>query len=213
MSTTLEVAENLSDLVVNTNDLKKEISRLKKLITLGFEGDNKGVEKVAKVFGSEDQDEIKKLYDNIGNIIKAIYIQGSFENFSNYLKNVHSVNLQSCNFSLKYKNNSKKIEKYKEEFEYYFLEPSCNPENDIVRIQNSLTANFKEIKIETDNYKEEFNTQANNISDTKETLKTITKILVQSKTKDIEVKDVVTDIEEKIQEQEVALTILNNKEK
>lgn len=212
MPTTLEAAETLSDLAVNNNDLKKEVSRLKKLITLGFEGENKGLEKVAKTLCSEDTEQIKKLYDNLGSVIKAIYLEGSFDQFASYLKINHSVYLDECTFAPQYIETPKKHQKYTSEFEQYFLEQPVNPEEDMKRIQSSLVANFKEIKIEADKYKEEFETQADGIPDTPEILKTITKILSQSKIKVQDLDDVVAKVEEALHSQEVALNLLSNKE-
>lgn len=207
MTKTLEVAESISDMYVENAVLGKEISKLKKMIGLGFEGKTIGSDKVAKILGSEDSESIAKLYDTIGGLIKSVKTEGSLDKLITYLNINHSITLD-CTATPSYNRLPKKKSKYNDLFNEYFLESPTNPETDMKRIMNSLSANYKEAKVEDLKVKEEIEAQLENITDTEETLKTLTKMLTRSKLKDIEVSDVVSELESKMAEQEIAINLL-----
>jgi len=205
---TLEAAETLSDMEVENSEISKEINNLKKMLYNGFEGKPVGFDRVAKTYASNDNKEITKLYDLIGGLIKGVKFTGNEDQLKQYLQLNHSIDLK-CNATPVFTKSKKKFEKFKDEYDAYFLEEPKTAETAVEKILTSISVNSKELKQKTDEIKEEFIAVAETLSDSETTLKTVTRLLTKAKTKDMKVADVVAEVESKLSEQEVALDILN----
>lgn len=213
MNKILEAAETLSDLNEERKVIQKEVSKLNKMIKTGFEGKQSGLDKVAKVYSSELNEDVDKFYTSIGNSIKGIALSGNFEKFKEFM-NVHfSINLLDFEPKLTYTKKDKKKSKFQDLYEEYFLDPAPNKANDAMKkILSSMSANYKEVKKESDKIKEEFEQFNTTVGCPKRTLQTLTQIMSKAKSKDIEVSEVTCDIETKISEEQMALDLLGEKE-
>ena len=145
MSKTLTAAETLSDMEVEHHVLTGEIGKLKKMLLTGFEGKQIGFDKAARVLGSGETEEIAKLYDLLGGLIKAVKYLGSEEKLQNYLKINHSITYE-CNATPTFNKNNKKFLKFKDAYNSYFLDPPTTPTEATSKILSSISANAKEYK-------------------------------------------------------------------
>lgn len=215
MNKIVEAAETLSDLQQEKKVIQKEVSKLSKMIKTGFEGKQAGLDKVAKVYSSELNEDVDKFYTSIGNSIKGIALAGNFEKFKDFLSLNFGISLVDYEPKLSYTKKDKKKQKFQDLYEEYFLDPAPNKADEAMKkIMVSMSANFKEIKKESDKIKEEFEQVNTSVGCPKRTLQTLTSIISKAKSKDVDVKEVTSDIEIKISEEQMALDLLeNNNEK
>lgn len=211
MNKIVEAAETLSDLQQEKKVIQKEVSKLSKMIKTGFEGKQAGLDKVAKVYSSELNEDVDKFYTSIGNSIKGIALAGNFEKFKDFLSLNFGISLVDYEPKLSYTKKDKKKQKFQDLYEEYFLDPAPNKADEAMKkIMVSMSANFKEIKKESDKIKEEFEQVNTSVGCPKRTLQTLTSIISKAKSKDVDVKEVTSDIETKISEEQMALDLLEN---
>lgn len=211
-----ELVKQLQDVIdkkVDNNDIKIELSKLTKMLKIGFEKKTSGMEKVPKTFASNDTKKIMKSYDVIANQINALKVSGSFDKFNEYLKINYGI---TVNFSSedapsnKYISTPKKYKKFNDLYTEYFLEELPKHPNDAIeKILKSLTALNKEFSNENDGVKEllkEIIEKQNEHSPL--TIKTVDKILTNARLKTTNVEEVANALDEHLTLQSQGIEIV-----
>lgn len=205
---TLQAAEDLAALKFEQSNLAKEIGKLKKMISTGFEGKLIGADKVAKVYGSNDNDQLTKFYEFLGGCIKTSYMMGNGDKLQSYLKTNHGIDIEA-NPRPMYETKAKKKQKFDDLYNEYFMEPAPKSATTaMTKILGSMSANYKELIDENVKLKEELEAMIDSISDTPLTLKTLIRMLSKAKSKDMEVADVASEMEAKLSEEQIAVNLV-----
>jgi len=213
MNKIIEAAETLTDLQQEKKVIQREIGKLNKMIKTGFEGKQSGLDKVAKVYSSNLNEDIERFYTNIGNSVKAIALTGNFEKFSEYIKIHFGITFNEYEPKISYIKKDKKKQKFLDLYEEYFLDPAPNKADEAIKkILSSMSVNFNEVKKESDKIKEEFEQVNTTAGCPKRTLQTLCNILSKAKSKDIEISDVTSEFETKISEEQMAIDLLEKPE-
>jgi hypothetical protein len=148
MNTLIKALEEVIDRKADNHELKQELSTLTKMLKTGFDSPTTGMEKVPKLFASNDSAKISKAFDSIGNMIGALKISGNFDKFAEYME-IHfgikfefsSENAPNIRFNTK----PKKFRKFEDAFTGYFLaEVPSSPQEAVAKILKSLDTLTKE---------------------------------------------------------------------
>jgi hypothetical protein len=215
MSNIIKDVTSIVDREVEVAEIKQEISALVKMLKLGFEKKTNGIEKPAKVYATADEKKLAKYYDSIANQIKGIASFGSLDKFADYMYLNHNIkmNLPDVFPTMAYAKSKKKSGKFKDLYSGYFLEdvPRKSEEalNKIVNSINKLTKTFTD---EATPIKEDFKllieaqTEYSPI-----TIKLLEKVLRTAKMKDLTIEDATSDVDSKLDLQQMAITLLEKK--
>lgn len=205
--------DELINIKEENHELKQELSNLVKMLKSGFEKKTIGMEKIPKLFASNDEKKIAKFYDTLANNINALKISGSFELFQNYININYGIKIDFAHDnspSNHYVTKPKKLNKFKDLYSTYFLEDIPKDANvAIKKIMSSLDSLTKENVTMNDNIKEILNSiieQENN--HTPSTIKTLDKILTSARIKNMKASEVASDIEDKLNLQLQAVDII-----
>lgn len=216
MTELIKALEEIIEKKAEDHDIRKELSALTKMLKTGFDSNTSGMEKVPKLFASNDEKKIAKTYDTIGNLIVAMKITGNLDKFSQYL-NIHfGINISFASDSspnLKFNSNKKKFKKFEDLYTGYFLDSvPQTPVETVGKILKSIDALTKEhnnINDEVkDSLKEVINGQAEH---SPLTVKTVDKIMTSARFKAIPPEDVANNIEELINLQQQGVDIILKK--
>jgi hypothetical protein len=193
----------LIDQKAENQDLKNELSSLHKMLKSGFETKTTGMEKIPKLYASNDADKIKKFYDIMGNQINALKISGNFDLFATYLSTTFGINISFQSESspiISYIKKGKKFNKFQDLFTRYFLsEVPKSPKEAVSKILTSLDKLTKECNTETDAIKESLKAIIEKQAEhSPATVKTVDKILTSARIKALKVEDVASDAEDKL---------------
>lgn len=201
----VQTAEDVAERKLESEDIKKEISKLKKMLKTGFSNKTDGMEKVTKVLATDDPKKIAKFYTEIANIIKALAISNNLEKFNDYLMNFN-VSVTS-NKELSYLKKGKKKEKFKMLYsEYFYEEPPQSGTAAGEKILIAMETNYKTLRQQDEALKEEAENLSYSCS--KRTFNTLTGALLSAKKKDVALEDVINEIEVKLNEQQQAVDLL-----
>lgn len=204
-----KLIKDLQDLIekkADNHDLKKELSVLLKLLKTGFEAKTTGMEKVPKVYASNDAAKIKQFYDSFGNQISALKISGNFDLFADYLKITYGINISftsDASPNIQYIKKTKKFNKFKDLYTGYFIdEIPQTPKEAVAKILNSLDKLTKEYDNENSIVKEALKDIIEGQTEhSPSTVKTIDKILTSARIKSLKVEDVANSAEEVLNSQ------------
>jgi len=209
--------EELIELKADNQDLKKELSSLLKMLKVGFESTTKGMEKIPKLYATNDTEKIMAFYNSFGNQINAMKLSGNFEKFAEFLRITYGINISFTSETapnIHYIKKPKKLQKFQDLFNRYFLEEAPRSAAEAVtKILNSLDKLTKENISENDTIKETLKgiIEAQN-EHSPATVKTMDKILTSARIKSLSVEDVANDAEEKLnlQQQGIDLVLKEN---
>lgn len=213
MNELIKELETLIERKADNQDIKSEISSLSKMLKTGFENKTVGMEKVPKLFATNDNDKISKFYDTIGNQINALKISGNFDLFKQYLEIHFGINVSYSSEDapkLQYKTKGKKFQKFSDLYEQYYLEDvPKNPVDAAKKILNSLDALTKDhININTEVKEELKNIIEKQIKHAPVTVKTVDKILTCARFKDRSIEDVANEIDSNLTLQQEAVNMV-----
>lgn len=205
--------EDLIDKKVDNQDVKVELSNLSKMLKTGFENKTVGMEKVPKIFATNDNDKITKFYDTFGNQINALKLSGNFDLFNQYLEIHFGIKITYASDdapSMQYKTKGKKFQKFSDLYTRYYLEDvPRNPVDAAKKILNSLDALTKEnINITTEVKEELKHIIEKQVQHAPMTVKTVEKILTNARFKDMTVEDVAADVDAKLTLQQEAVNMV-----
>jgi hypothetical protein len=200
MNQLIKDLEEVIDQKANNQDLKNELSSLLKMLKNGFETKTTGMEKIPKLYASNDADKIKKFYDTMGNQINALKISGNFDLFATYLSTTYGINITFTSESspiIQYIKKGKKFNKFNDAYTRYFLaEVPKTPREAVEKILLSLDKLTKEWNTESDSIKESIKAIIESQSEhSPATVKTVDKILTNARIKALKVEDVANDVE------------------
>ena len=199
-----ELIKDLTELIdkkVDNNDIKQELSTLTKMLKSGFETSTTGMERIPKVFATNDGAKIQKFYDTFGNQIAALKIAGQFDLFAEYLKITFGINIEfTSDISpiISYVKKEKARQKFNDLYTGYFIdEVPKSPKDAIEKILKSLDALTKDFTTEDqivkDSLKEIIEKQTEH---SPATVKTVDKILTSARLKSITVDSAASAVEE-----------------
>lgn len=211
-----DLVNQLQDVVEKkaaNHELKQELSSLVKMLRTGFESKPVGMEKVSKVFASNDTKKIKKFYDTFGSQINAMKLSGQFDSFVNYMSVEFGIKIgyetDICP-RINYIKKGKKRTKFEDLYTGYFYEPiPKSPTEAVTKILSSLDTLTKDFNNESDGVKEalksviEAQTQYSPL-----TVKTLDKILTKSRIKAIDAEQVAMEIDANITLQSQAVDLV-----
>ncbi|SPF56239.1 hypothetical protein SBF1_8980002 [Candidatus Desulfosporosinus infrequens] len=213
MNQLIKELQEVIDKKADNHELKQELSTLVKMLKIGFEKKTNGMEKIPKLFSSNDTKKITKFYDNLANNINGLKVAGSFDQFNEYLKITYGITI---NFSSEdapknsYIKTPKKQKKFYDLYSSYFLDDvPKNPSDAIKRIFNSLDKLNKEYSNESDGVKESLKAiieKQNEHSPT--TVKIIDKLLTNSRLKSVPLEDIANDAENSLMQQQQGIDII-----
>lgn len=212
-----ELIKSLEDLIEKKSEnqeLKVELSSLVKMLKTGFESTTKGMEKIPKVFASNDEKKIAAFYDMFGTQIQALKISGNFDKFKEYLKVSFGINIEftsDTSPNLYYVKKEKKRQKFNDLFTgYYLVDVPKEPKEAVEKILNSLDALTKEFTTESNLIKDTLKEIIESNSDKHEssTVKTVDKILTSARIKSLKIEDVATETEDKLNLQMLGIDII-----
>lgn len=205
MNNDIKTAQELVDRKLETEDVKSEIARLKKMLKSGFSTNTDGMEKVCKVFASNDEKKIAKFYWEVANYLRAIELLGNMKRFREYAIET-GINITSAP-NLNYRQKGKKKAKFLDLYNEYFLEEAPQKGEEAgLKILRALEANHRTVISQEEQIKEEAENMSYSCS--KRTFSTITQVLTSSKKKDIPIEDVISEVEVKLQEEQQAIDML-----
>lgn len=209
------LVKNLSEIVdvkVENHELKQELSKLIKMLKTGFEKKTVGMEKIPKLFASNDEKKIAKFYDTLANQINALKISGSFDLFQNYLNINYGIKVDFAHDNSpnnRYVTKEKKRNKFKDLYTEYFVEDLPKDANLAVKkIMSSIDALTKENVAMNDNIKEALKSviEQENQHDAS-TIKTLDKILTNARIKQVNVSEIASEVGDKLNLQLQAIDI------
>lgn len=203
--------DDVLDRKVEVHEIKQEVGKLAKMLKMGFEAKPVGMERVSKVYASNDEKKISKFYDQMASWINAIKLTGSFDQFQTYMKITHGVDIEvSDSTSLVYNTNIKKLGKFRDLYSEYFMEePTDLPSEAVSKILASIENLTKEATGITEEVKELLeNIVQGQVDHSPETLKTVERILTKARIKELQLDEATGDIEFKITAQQQALDLL-----
>jgi hypothetical protein len=219
MNKLIKDLQELIEKKADNHDLKQELSALTKMLKTGFEATTTGMEKIPKVYASNDAEKIKKFYDTFGNQIVALQISGNFDLFTEDQKVTYGINIEFTSESspnIQYIKKDKKRKKFDDLFTGYFIsEVPKSPKEAIEKILKSLDALTKDFTAENDLVKESLKEIIESQTEhSPATVKTVDKILTSARLKSIKVEDVATALEEtlNLQQQGVDIALGGNKD-
>jgi hypothetical protein len=194
-----EIVEKKAD----NDDLRKELSGLVKMLKIGFESRTSGMEKIPKVYASNDADKIKKFYDSFGTQIQALKISGNFDLFADYLKITYGITIEFSSDNapnINYVKKPKKFQKFSDLYSQYFLdETPTSARVAVEKILLSLDKLTKEYNNENDLVKETLKDIIEGQSEhSPMTVKTLDKILTTARIKSLSIEDVANEADEKL---------------
>lgn len=213
MNELIKKIEEIVDQKVNNHELKKEISSLQKMLKIGFEKKNAGMDKVAKIYASNDVGKISNFYESIGHQINAMKLSNNFDKFSEFL-NINfgiSITFDSPDSPVvRYKKEGKKFQQFSDLYSQYFLEDAPKvPSVAITKILSSLDNLLKEYNNENDEIKEQIKSLIEDNDEHSPTvLKTIDKILTSSRIKEVDVDEIVNNEESVLSEKQQGIDII-----
>lgn len=213
MNDLIQKLQEVVDKKADNQDIKKELGSLLKMLKTGFDKKTTGMEKVPKLFASNDTKKIIKFYDQFANTVNGLKVSGNFDQFAQYLEVTYGIKvvLPDNAPNNKYVSSKKKLEKFKDLFTGYFIEDMPKNANEAIKkILKSIDALTKEINKENDSVKEtikEIIEKENEHSPA--TVKTIEKIMTSSRLKSIDIKDVTNELEQNLQLQLEGIYVLN----
>lgn len=210
-----ELIKDLTELIdkkVDNNDIKQELSTLTKMLKSGFESNTSGMERIPKVFATNDNEKITKFYEAFGNQIVALQISGNFDLFTDYMKIHFGINIEftsETSPNISYVKKDKKRQKFNDLYTGYFIdEVPKSPKDAIQRILKSLDALTKDFTAEDqvvkDSLKEIIEKQTEH---SPATVKTVDKILTSARIKSLKVEDVANALEETLTLQQQGVDI------
>lgn len=206
--------EELVDQEVENETLKQELTEIKKMIKLGFEGNYAGYEKIPILYSTADEKKIKKFYDNLANQIKAIAISGNLDKFNDYISINHSINIDvekefpKPSFTKKEKNKDKFYDLYST---YYLEDVPKDAKIVLDKLTQSLYNINKEFKTQEEPIKEDFkNILDNDPEYSSMVLKTLSKIIKTAKKRAETMEDSASTIEQKLNEQMKAIELIED---
>jgi hypothetical protein len=217
-----QLIKNLQDLIekkADNHDIKQELSTLVKMLRIGFESTTTGMEKIPKVYATNEAAKNKKFYDSFGNQIQALSLSGNFDKFVEYLEIHFGIHIhftsETTPINIHYISKPKKFKKFNDLYTGYFIEefPKA-PKEAVGKILKSLDALTKDFTVENDLIKETLKDIIENQSEhSPATIKTIDKILTSARIKSIKVEDVANGIEEtlNLQQQGVDIALKSDK--
>ena len=201
----VQTAEDIAERKLEGEDIKKEISKLKKMLKTGFHNKTDGMEKVSKTLASNDPKKISKFYIEVANIIKALAITDNLEKFNEFLAG-YSVSVTSGK-ELTYLKKGKKKEKFQTLYsEYFYEDPPQSGTAAGEKILQAMETNYKTLRQQDEALKEEAENLSYSCS--KRTFNTLTSALLSAKKKDVSLEEVIVDIESKLSDQQQAVDLL-----
>jgi hypothetical protein len=209
--------QELIEQKANNHDLKMELSSLLKMLKTGFETSTKGMERVPKIYASNDNEKIMSYYNAFGNQINAMKISGNFEKFTEHMRVTFGINIEYTSEAspyISYVRKDKKLQKFKDLYSRYFLQDAPRTAVEAIeKILLSLDKLTKEDNAECDIIKESLREIIEGQSEhSPSTVKTMDKILTSARLKSLSVEDVANDAEEKLtlQQQGIDLVLKEN---
>ena len=206
MNELIKKLELIVDKKADNHEIKQELSSLVKMLKTGFESKNVGMEKVPKLFASNDAKKIQKFYDMIGNQVNALKVSGNFDRFATYLSTNFGIKVSFTSETapnIRFMKTGKKFIKFTDLYSQYFLEDVPQSATKAVeKILNSLDKLTKEYNTENDDVKEQIKTIIENENEhSATTVKTMDKILTSARIKSISSSDVADNEESKLSDQ------------
>jgi hypothetical protein len=205
--------EEVIEKKVDNHELKQELSSLLKMLKTGFENKNIGMDKIPKLYASNDEKKIAKFYDTVGNQIYGLKLSGNFDKFVTYLKITFGINIEftsETSPNVKYIKTKKKAQKFNDLFSMYFLEDAPkDPKTAVTKILNSLDKLTKEYNTESDIVKESLKAIVEKQTEhSPATVKTVDKILTSARIKALKIEDVANEVEANLNLQLQGIDIL-----
>lgn len=215
MNKLIEALQEVIDRKSDNQDLKIELSGLVKMLKIGFQTKTAGMEKIPKIYSSNDAEKIKKFYDSFGTQIQALKITGNFDLFADYLKITYGINIEftsETSPNIQYIKKPKKLQKFSDLYTHYFLSDTPREAKEAVeKILLSLDKLTKEFNNENDLVKETLKDIIEGQTEhSPATVKTVDKILTQARIKSLKVEDVASDVEDKLNLQQQGIDIVLN---
>lgn len=211
MNKLLQDLQDLIDKKVDNHDIKIELSALTKMLKIGFETTTTGMERIPKVFASNDNAKIKKFYDTFGNQIHALNISGNFDKFATYLKVTYGIDISfsSDTLPIHFIKTPKKFKKFNDLYTGYFIEEIPKlPVDAISKILKSLDALTKDFTAENEAIKETLKEIIEKQTEhSPATVKTVDKILTSARIKAIKVEEVANAVEDALTAQQQGVDI------
>jgi hypothetical protein len=209
MNELMKKIEELALKQVENHELKQEIGQLSRMIKIGFESKPVGMEKVSKVFASNDEEKIKKFYDSLASSINGLHITGNFEKFADYMMVTHGivVSYPSNEVPISYVTKGKKAGKFADMYNSYFLEEKPFKATDALhKILSAIKALTQQFTLENEEVKDSLNDITASQSEySHDVIKMIDSIIIKSKIKAVEITEATSDIEDKINNQQCAV--------
>jgi hypothetical protein len=171
------------------------------------------MEKIPKLYATNDADKIKKFYDTVGNQINALKISGNFDLFATYLSTTFGINIAFASDSspiINYIKKGKKFVKFSDLYTRYFLdEVPKSPKEAVSKILTSLDKLTKECNTELEAIKDSLKSIIEKQTEhSPATVKTVDKILTSARIKALKVEDVANEAEDKLNSQLQGIDLL-----
>ena len=203
MDNLIKELQEVIDKKADNDDIRKELSTLVKMLKIGFEKKTTGMERIPKIFATNDNDKITKFYDTFANQINALKVNGSFDLFASYLSTNYGIKIdfesESCPNN-RYITKPKKLKKFEDIYTGYFLDELPKEPNDAIKkILLSLDKLTKEFNNENEAVKESLKDIIDKQSEHSPLMvKTVDKILTSARLKALKVEDVANDADDKL---------------
>lgn len=213
MNDLIKALEEVIDKKADNQDLKRELSTLTKMLKTGFDSPTTGMEKVPKLFATNDSAKISKAYDNIGNMIGALKISGNFDKFAEYMSIHFGIKFEFSSDNapnLRYNTKAKKLGKFKDSYTEYFLEDTPqNPQDAVAKILKALDALTKEWNGANDEVKDALKGIIEAQSEHSPTVvKTVDKILTSARIKALKAEDMADVLEDTLNAQQQGIDLV-----
>lgn len=211
-----KLVSELQDVIekkANNDELRQELSSLVKMLKLGFLSKPVGMEKVSKVYASNDAKKIKQFYDTFGSQINAMKLAGSFDLFATYMSVEYGITVAFESDeapNIFYAKKGKKLQKFQDLYNEYFIEPAPrSPQEAATKILKALEALTKDFVAANEAIKEELKGIIESQSDlTPDTVKAVDRILTKSRIKAIVAEELAAELDHKISQQQKAVDII-----